>query len=58
MRCVQTLALHPAQASQTSFSAPPAVQRDVNVMMASYSMDRCVYKTLSVAAMTMEKLTR
>lgn len=58
MRCVQTPALHPALASLGLSSAPPAVQRDVNVMMASYSMDRHVFKRLSVAVMTMEDLTR
>lgn len=58
MRCVQMPALHPVQASQRLYSALPAVQKAVNVMMASYSMDKHVFKKLSVAAMTMEELTR
>ncbi len=58
MRCAQTPALHPAQDSQRLSSAPPAVQKAVNVMMASYSMDKYVFKSLSVAVMRMEELTR
>ncbi len=58
MRCVPTPALHPARASQILSSAPTAVQKAVNVMMAFCSMDKCVLKTLTVAAMTMEKLIR
>lgn len=58
MRCVQTLAQHPVRASQRLSSAPQAVQKAVSVMMASYSMDIHVFKRLSVAAMTMEELTR
>lgn len=58
MRCVQTPALHPAQASQRWSSAPPAVQKAASVILASYSMDRYVLKCLSVAAMRMGELTR
>lgn len=58
MKCVQTPVQHPARASQRLSSAPPAVQKAVNVMMASYSMETHVFQRLIVAAMTMEKLTR
>lgn len=58
MRCVQMPAQHPVQALRTLSSAHPAVQRAVNVMMASYSMDIRVSERLSVAAMTMEEHTR
>lgn len=51
-------AQHPVQALQRLSSAHPAVQRAVNVMMASCSMDICVFERLSVAAMTMEEHTR
>lgn len=58
MRCVQTLTQHPVRASQRLSSVPQAVQKAVSVMMVSYSMDIHVFKRLSVAAMTMEELTR
>lgn len=58
MRCVQTLAHQPVRASQRLSSAPKVVQKAVSVMMASYSMDICVFKRRSVAAMTKEEPTR
>lgn len=59
MRYVQTQVRHPVQASQTlSSTTVPAVQKAVNVMMAFYSMEILVFKRMSVAAMTMEEITR
>lgn len=58
MQSAQTFVRHPVMASQILSNAPKAAKRVVSVMLASYSMERSVLKRLSVAAMTMEKLTR
>lgn len=50
-------ALPLAQVSHRQSSAP-TVQKGVNVIQALYSMDKRVLKRLSVAATTMEELTR
>lgn len=58
MQSAQTFVQHPVMASLILSHVPKAAQRVVNVILASYSMEINVLKRPSVAAMTMEKLTR
>lgn len=58
MQPVQTFVQHPVMASLILSHVPKAAQKVVNVMLASYSMERNVLKRPSVAAMTTGKRTR
>lgn len=58
MKCVLKPALLPVLASRKLLSAPLAVQKAVNVTLASSSTDRRVSTKLNVAAMKMEKHTK
>lgn len=58
MQSAQTFVQHPVMASLILSHVPKAAQRVVNVMLASYLMERNVLRRRNVAAMKMEKLTR
>lgn len=58
MKSAQTFVQQPVMASLILSNVPKAAQRVVNVMMATFSMEKNVLKKLSVAAMIMERLTR